>query len=111
MVDSAGVEKLGGFSIKAIDEKGDTFVTNDTLNYSWKYDSTYVIGGQAGVFRLEITNPNYVPITLTDITVEQGRCSLHTRVLGIIPERSALVKKNAGQYRIVTDSIGIGCGN
>jgi hypothetical protein len=111
MLDSSGIGKLGGFSIRAINEKGHTFVANDTLGLGWKDDSTYAIGGGAGVYRLEITNPNYAPITLTDITVERGRCSIHTRILIIIPERSAALQKMVGHYRIITDSIGIGCGN
>jgi hypothetical protein len=108
-MDTTG-NKLGGFTVKATMAPGETLIANSSSPI-WHSDSTYVINGNAGLYNLEISSPQYQTVNMDSIRVQSGRCGPNARILGIIPKESGLPKKLSANYIVAFDSSEVGCGN
>jgi hypothetical protein len=109
MLNTTG-NKLGGFTVKATMAPGETLITNSSSRI-WEVDSTYEIIGNAGLYNLEISSPQYQTINMDSIRVQAGRCGPNARILGIVAQGSRLSKRLSTAYIIAFDSSVVGCGN
>jgi hypothetical protein len=115
LVDSADIKK-NGFTLQIINGKNETLTVCDTSESGNRLepDTVYRIYESSvtgNVFKIEITNPEYRPIEIENVTVTEGRCGKNTRKLTVLAEKNGLNKKTARTNTVLLDTVLAGCGN